>query len=413
MEKLSHSEVVNLLLQLASMLILARVFAEIARKLKQPAVVGEILAGILLGPTILGSLFPGMFEFLFHSNPMSNIALDGYVQIAVVLLLFIAGLEVELNIVLSQGKKALSISFFGLVIPFAFGFIAPFFFAEFFGFAEGNRLLFSLFMGTAMAISALPVIVRTLMDLDLFKSKMGMMIVSAAMVDDIIGWMIFSIILSFMGKEANTLGIGYTILLTVGFAVFMITIGKSLINKVLPWINKRLAWPGGLISLSLAACFLAAAFTEFIGIHAIFGAFILGVAIGDSKHMTERAKEIIHQFVNNIFAPVFFVSIGLKVNFFTNFDPLLVLVVIIVAYVGKVIGCGFGALQGGMSKWESFAIGFGMNARGAMEIILGLIALEAGLISEKLFVALVVMALVTSMTSGPLMKWAMNKNKLA
>lgn len=409
MEKLAHGEVVNLLIQLAVMLIAARVFAEVAQKFKQPAVVGEILAGILLGPTILGGVFPDLFDSLFKSNAMTNIALDGYIQISVVLLLFIAGLEVELNLVLSQGKKALNISFFGLVIPFAFGFTAPFFFAEFFGFAEGSKLLFSLFMGTAMAISALPVIVRTLMDLNLFKSRMGMMIVSAAMVDDIIGWMIFSIILSFMGKEANTMGLGYTILLTVGFAGFMVTIGKSLINRILPWINKRLAWPGGLMSLSLAACFLAAAFTEYIGIHAIFGAFILGVAIGDSDHMPERAKEIIHQFVNNIFAPVFFVSIGLKVNFFTNFDPLLVIVVILVAYAGKVIGCGFGSMRGGLGKWESVAIGFGMNARGAMEIILGLIALENGLINEKLFVALVVMALVTSMTSGPLMKWAMKK----
>jgi Kef-type K+ transport system membrane component KefB len=410
MEKLAHTEVVNLLIQLAVMLLAARVFAEIAQKFKQPAVVGEILAGILLGPTILGGVFPELFDSLFKSNAMTNIALDGYIQISVVLLLFIAGLEVELNLVYSQGKKALNISFFGLVIPFAFGFTAPFFFAEFFGFAEGSKLLFSLFMGTAMAISALPVIVRTLMDLNLFKSRMGMMIVSAAMVDDIIGWMIFSIILSFMGKEANTMGFGYTILLTVGFAGFMVTIGKSLINRILPWINKRLAWPGGLMSLSLAACFLAAAFTEYIGIHAIFGAFIFGVAIGDSDHMPERAKEIIHQFVNNIFAPVFFVSIGLKVNFFTNFDPLLVILVIFVAYAGKVIGCGFGSLRGGLGKWESVAIGFGMNARGAMEIILGLIALENGLINEKLFVALVVMALVTSMTSGPLMKWALRKN---
>lgn len=409
MEKLTHSEVINLLLQLATMLILARLFAEIARKFKQPAVVGEILAGILLGPTIMGGIFPEVFEFLFKANPMSNIALDGYIQISVILLLFIAGLEVELNLVISQGKKALNISFFGLAIPFAFGFTAPFFFAEFFGFEDGSKLLFSLFMGTAMAISALPVIVRTLMDLDLFKSRMGMMIVSAAMVDDLIGWMIFSIILSFMGKEASTMGLGYTILLTIGFAAFMITVGKRLINQVLPWINKRLSWPGGLLSLSLAACFLSAAFTEFIGIHAIFGAFLLGVALGDSEHMSEKAKEIIHQFVNNIFAPVFFVSIGLKVNFFTNFDPLLVLVVILVAYAGKVIGCGFGAIRGGLDKWESLSIGFGMNARGAMEIILGLIALDVGLINEKLFVALVVMALVTSMTSGPLMKWALAK----
>jgi Kef-type K+ transport system membrane component KefB len=413
MEKLTHNEVVTLLLQLATMLVLARVFAEIAQKLKQPAVVGEIMAGILLGPTILGTFSPDLFEFLFRSHPMSNIALAGYTQVAVVLLLFIAGLEVDLNMVFSQGRKALNISFFGLVIPFAFGFIAPFFFAEFFGFSEGNKLLFSLFMGTAMSISALPVIVRTLMDLNLFKTRMGMMIVSAAMVDDIIGWMIFSIILSFMGKGSGAIGLGYTILLTIGFAAFMITIGKSLINKVLPWVNRRLAWPGGLISLSLAACFLAAAFTEFIGIHAIFGAFIIGVAIGDSEHMTERAKEIIHQFVNNIFAPVFFVSIGLKVNFIENFDPVLIIIVILVAYAGKVIGCGFGSWRGGLDKWESIAIGFGMNARGAMEIILGLIALENGLINEKLFVALVVMALVTSMTSGPLMKWALKKKSLA
>ena len=411
MEKLTHNEVVILLLQLATMLVLARIFAEIARKFKQPAVVGEIMAGILIGPTILGTFFPEGFEFLFRSYPMSNIALAGYSQVAVVLLLFIAGLEVDLKLVFSQGKKALNISFYGLVIPFAFGFTAPFFFAEFFGFSEGDKLLFSLFMGTAMAISALPVIVRTLMDLNLFKSRMGMMIVSAAMVDDIIGWMIFSVILSFMGKEAGGIGIGYTILLTVGFTAFMVTVGKSLINRVLPWINKSLAWPGGIISLSLAACFFAAAFTEFIGLHAIFGAFIIGIAIGDSEHMTERAKEIIHQFVNNIFAPVFFVAIGLKVNFIANFDPLLVLVVILVAYAGKVIGCGFGALQGKLDKYEALAIGFGMNARGAMEIILGLIALENGLITEKLFVALVVMALVTSMTSGPLMRWAMNKRK--
>ena len=411
MEKLSHNEVVILLLQLASMLVLARIFAEIAQKFKQPAVVGEILAGILIGPTILGTFYPEAFEFLFKSHPMSNIALAGYSQVAVVLLLFIAGLEVDLNLVFSQGRRALNISFYGLVIPFAFGFTAPFFFAEFFGFSEGSKLLFSLFMGTAMAISALPVIVRTLMDLNLFKSRMGMMIVSAAMVDDIIGWMIFSIILSFMGKEASGIGIGYTILLTVGFAVFMVTVGKSLINRVLPWINKRLAWPGGIISLSLAACFFAAAFTEFIGIHAIFGAFILGVAIGDSEHMTERAKEIIHQFVNNIFAPVFFVAIGLKVNFIENFDPVLVIIVILVAYAGKVIGCGFGGIRGKLDKWEAMAIGFGMNARGAMEIILGLIALENGLINERLFVALVVMALVTSMTSGPLMRWAMSKRK--
>lgn len=408
MEKLSHSEVINLLLQLASMLIMARIFAELAQKFRQPAVVGELLAGIILGPTILGTFSPEMFDFLFQSHASANLALDGIVQVAVILLLFIAGLEVELHLVYSQGKSAIRVSLLGLIVPFILGFIFPYLFPSFFGFAEGERLLFSLFMGTAMSITALPVVVRILMDMNMFKTKMGMVIVASAMVNDIIGWLIFSVILSFMGKSGS-LSLMSTVGITLLFTIFMLTIGKALINKVLPWINKKLAWPGGLLSLSMALCFLSAAFTEWLGIHAIFGAFLLGVAMGDSDHMSERAKEIIHQFINNIFAPLFFVSIGLKVNFFTNFSPMLVLAVLVISFAGKIIGSGFGALRSGYAVKEALAVGFGMNARGAMEIILGLIALEVGLIDEKLFVALVVMAIITSMTSGPLMRWALKK----
>ncbi|KPQ13879.1 MAG: Kef-type K+ transport system membrane component [Algoriphagus marincola HL-49] len=410
MESLAHKEVINLLLQLASMLIFARVFAEIAQKFKQPAVVGELLAGIILGPTILGTFNPDFFEYLFQSNPSANIALDGIVQMAVILLLFIAGLEVELHLVWSQGKSALNISLLGLVVPFILGFVFPYFFASFFGFADGERLLFSLFMGTAMSITALPVVVRILMDMNLFKTKMGMVIVASAMVNDIIGWLIFSVILSFMGKSGS-LSLFNTIGITLLFTVFMLTLGKGLINRVLPWVNKNLAWPGGLLSLSMAFCFLAAAFTEWLGIHSIFGAFLLGVALGDSSHLSEKAKEIIHQFINNIFAPLFFVSIGLKINFFTNFDILLVLAVLVISFAGKIMGSGFGALRSGFPFREALAVGFGMNARGAMEIILGIIALENGLIDEKLFVALVIMAIVTSMSSGPLMKWSL-KSKI-
>ncbi|MEX2591827.1 MAG: cation:proton antiporter [Anditalea sp.] len=403
MSSLNHSEVINLLLQLAAMLILARSFAEVARKYNQPAVVGELFAGIILGPTILGSFSPETFEYLFMSSQGTNIALDGIIQIAVILLLFIAGLEVELHLIWSQGKAALSISILGLIIPFALGFVFPYYFPTFFGLADGDRLLFSLFMGTAMSITALPVVVRILMDTNMFKSKIGMLIVASAMVNDIIGWLIFSVILSFMGKTSS-LSLVQTIGITLVFTFFMLTLGKAIINRVLPWVNKKLAWPGGVLSLSMAFCFLAAAFTEWLGIHSIFGAFLFGVALGDSEHMSERAKEIVHQFINNIFAPLFFVSIGLKINFVQNFDLLLTLAVLAISFAGKILGSGLGAAQGGFNIRESLAVGFGMNARGAMEIILGLIALENGLINEKVFVALVIMAIVTSMTSGPLMK---------
>ncbi|UXE66140.1 MAG: cation:proton antiporter [Chryseotalea sp. WA131a] len=410
MSKLSHHEVMVLLVQLSTMLLMGRLFAEIARRLKQPAVVGELIAGIIIGPTVLGMIEPLWFETLFPPSATSGVVLAGFVQVAVVMLLFIAGLEVDLHIVWQQGRQSILTSLFGLVVPFLFGFTLPYLFPDFFGLADKEaKLVFSLFMGTAMAISALPVIVRILMDLNLFKSRMGLLVVASAMIDDVIGWIIFSAILGMIGKGGGGMSFTNTILLTISFTVIMLTLGRGLLNRILPWINKKMAWPGGVLSFSLALCFLGAAFTEYIGIHAIFGAFIMGVAFGDSVHFSERAKEIVHQFINNVFAPLFFVSIGLRVNFITNFDIGLTIIIVVIAFAGKIIGSGLGTRLGGFTWRESMAAGFGMNARGAMEIILGLIALENGLINEKVFVSLVIMALITSMTSGPLMKWVLKK----
>jgi len=149
--------------------------------------------------------------------------------------------------------------------------------------------------------------------------------------------------------------------------------------------------------------FLGAAFTEFVGVHAILGAFIVGIAIGDSAHLKERTREIIQQFITNIFAPLFFVSIGLRVNFITDFDFVIVSVLLVIALIGKVAGGAIGARIGGLSKNESLAVGFGMSSSGAMGIIIGVIALEAGLIIEEVFVGLVIMALFTSIASAPMM----------
>jgi Kef-type K+ transport system membrane component KefB len=405
MGKLPHDAVVQLLLQLSVMLTMGRIFAEIARRLKQPAVVGEILAGILLGPTVMGMIQPEWFQSLFPVGNSSGVVLAGLVQVAVVMLLFIGGLEVDLHIVFQQGRTAFITSFFGLIIPFAIGFVFPYYFPDFFGKSQDSEvLIFALFMGTAMSITALPVIVRILMDTNLFKSRMGLLVVSSAMIDDTVGWLIFSMLLSMIGAGGDKIPLLSTIVLTLSFTVLMLTVGRGVLNRILPWINKNLAWPGGVLAFSLALCFIAASFTEYIGIHAIFGAFIVGVSLGDSEHFSERAKEIVHQFINNVFAPLFFVSIGLRVNFVTNFDLWLTVAIIIIAFVGKVVGAGLGTRLGGFTWRESIAAGFGMNARGAMEIILGLVAFENGLINETVLVSLIIMAIVTSMTSGPIMK---------
>lgn len=408
MAKLTHHDLIVFLVAISTMLIVSRVVAELGKRLKLPIVMGELLVGIALGPTVLGQLYPDLFNWLFPftTNPTISIALDGIFSLSVVMLLFVAGLEVQLPMVLRQGKAAISTGFMSMIIPFFTGYGVAWFFPEWFNIApEGDaHFLFALFLGTALSISALPVIARILMDMNLFKTNIGMIIIASAMFNDLVGWLFFSLILSLSGQNTNHMNLGYTILYIVGFGLFMLTIGRIILNRALPWIQTKLSWPGGVLAMCLGLCLLCAAFTESINIHAILGAFIAGIAIGDSVHLREQAREIIHQFVTNFFAPLFFVSIGLKVNFIENFDWLMVTVVMVLAYFGKVAGASIGARMGGMNRRQSLAIGFGLNARGAMEIILGTLALNAGLISQPVFVALVIMALVTSITAGPMMR---------
>jgi Kef-type K+ transport system membrane component KefB len=409
MQGLSHHQIVILLLQLSVMLVCGKLLGELVKKIKQPAVVGEILAGIILGPTFLGALYPEFLQELFPRQGGNPLALHGLTSISVVLLLLVAGLEVELSIVFSQGRKTIATSWSGVLLAFSLGFGVAYFLPFLLNTPAKNGFLFSLFIGTALSITALPVIARTLMDLGILKTHVGMLILSAAMMDDLIGWMIFSVILSMLHPTADN-PVYVTLLATMGFAVVMLTLGRRVLNQSLPWINNNLSFPGGILAFAITLAFLCAAFTEAIGVHAIFGAFIVGIALGDSIHMSRKTKEIIHDFVNNIFAPLFFVSIGLKVNFIQNFDPKLVGIILCLAFLGKTIGCTFGTRVSGFNWRESLAVGFGMNARGAMEIILATLALQVGLIDPYMFVALVVMAIVTSMSSGYLIRYFLPKN---
>ncbi len=409
MNQLSHSELIQFILCIGSMLIAARLVGEFFRKFKMPLVVGELIAGVLLGPTLLGNYLPDASKYFFVSTGSVGIALNSLTTISVIMLLFVAGMEVELSIIRQQGAVAFKTSLIGLVIPMGLGYFTARYFYTWFGETDMNNVLpFSLFIGTAMAVSALPVIARTLMDLGLFRTRIGMIIIAAAMFDDLIGWILFSVILGMMNKTAQGIDFVYTLGLTLLYAIGMLTVGRFLINKSLPWAEKNFTWPGGFLSISLGLAFLGAAFTEFAGIHAIFGAFIMGIAIGDSVHVTEKTREIVHQFVTNIFAPLFFISVGFKVNFIANFNLQIVALVLFLAVFCKLLGAGLGALWGGLSKKEALAVGFGMNARGAMEIILATLALQAKLISEPLFVAIVIMAVVTSVMAGPMLQLLLN-----
>lgn len=401
---LNAEEVTRLFLSLGVLLGAARLLGEMARRFGQPSVLGEILAGILLGPTVLGAFDPTLMAWLFPMTGGTAVALNGFTTIAVALLLLVAGLEVDLSTIWRQGRATLWVGATGIFFPFTLGFLIALPLAGVLGKnPDGPLLPFALFIGIAMSITALPVIAKILMDLNMFRSDMGMLIMSAAMLNDLVGWLGFAMVLALLTGEQNTasFGIGSTLGLTVVFVVGILTIGRWVAHRALPIVQAHSSWPGGVLGFILVSAMLCASFTEHIGIHAIFGAFLAGVAIGDSSHLRERTRDTLHQFVTNIFAPVFFASIGVHINFVQSFDLAAVLIVLVIAFVGKVGGCYLGAVWAGMGKRESWAIGFGMSARGAMEIVLGQAARQANLITDELFVAIIIMALVTSLASGP------------
>lgn len=396
----------TLLLSLGLLIGGARVLGEMARRWHQPAVLGELLAGVFLGPTVLGQLAPELQHALFPHEGLNAVVLDRIGTLAIVLFLLVAGLEVDLSVVWRQGRSALKVAVLGTVVPFVVGLAGALLIPTPLGRpADADPTIFALFLATAMAISALPVIAKTLMDLDLYRTDLGMVIVSAAIFNDVIGWTVFALILGLLGTPGAGPGIGTTLVLTLVYTGVMLTGGRWVIHRLLPRLQAYTHWPGGVLGFAVTIALLGAAFTEFIGIHAIFGSFIAGVALGSSPHLQERTRVQIDEFVSFVFAPLFFASIGLRVNFATHFDLSLVTLVLALATAVKLVGAVWGARWGGFPPRDCWAIGFAMNARGAMEIILGLLALEAGIIRERLFVALVVMALVTSALSGPLIAW--------
>ena len=444
---------------LAVLLGTAKLAGEIIHKLGQPSILGEISAGILLGPTVLGYFRPEWHAALFPSTGAIPIVIETVATLGVVFFLLAAGLETSLRSIFRQGRSALFVSFFGVIFPFVTGFLAAHWFPRFMG-AEpaANRLIFALFVGTALSISALPVIARTLMDLGLLQSEMGAVVMSSAMFDDLVGWILFGMVLGMMRANSLSASAGSTaaptvstawrtVVLVLLFVSLTLTVGRWLIAKILGFIQRHTSGRGAVLGLIFTLTLAAAGFAEYAGIHAIFGAFIVAIAIGDALSAPHPLKGTkggaasltrtsvipsanrwhhrpggleepavlpdgttkawgaittdIRQIVTNVFAPFFFASIGLRTNFAANFSLGVTLILIAVACLGKILGASWGARLGGMDARSSWAVGLAMNARGAMEIILGVLALRAGLIGERMFVALVVMALFTSLISGP------------
>ena len=343
------------------------------RRLRQPAVLGELLGGIILGPTIFGMLAPGAFAWLFPNDIAINSARDTTITLGMLFFLFSAGLEVNLVRLKGRVKVVFLTSILGIAIPFGLGYLAVLVWPDLWGsvLLEKNFIL-PVFIGTALSISALPVIARILMDLDLLKEELGMVVITSAVLDDLVGWSLFAATLSEIHSGSN----GNNILSVFGLVILIIflvwILSRWLVPPFLIWARKTFNWTGGLIGVVAAWIFAAAATTQQLGLNPVLGAFQVGVLLGQGLDGEDQqhAYETIQLFAVSFFAPLYFVSVGLKANFIKEFDLPLVLVVLIIACVGKISGASLGAWLGGMAPRQALAVGSGLNARGAVEIIL-------------------------------------------
>jgi Kef-type K+ transport system membrane component KefB/mannitol/fructose-specific phosphotransferase system IIA component (Ntr-type) len=411
-----------LLLAIATLLGAARLMGDVAQRYGQPAILGELIAGILLGPTFLGFVWPQGYEFLFISNANARLVLGGLITLSATLLLLVAGLEVDLSVAWKQGKAAILVAGIGMIVPFSIGFtlayVAPGLFSAADDLPAHWRTAFAVFVGIAVSITSLPIIAKILIDLNIFKADLGMLIMSAAILNDLVGWMGFAVVMALIapsrgdGAETAAAGsVGVTLLMTLIFIVATLTLGRYAVHRALPFIQVYGSWPGAVIAFVVVVTLLSAALTEYIGIHAIFGAFIAGVAIGDSDHLRESTRETISGFITSIFAPLFFASIGVYINFVTSFDIVTVLIVVSIAFGAKMLGSWLAARLAGVSKRESMAVGFGVAAQGTMGVILGQLALAQNLITSELFVAIIVAGLGTSLVSGPGIQYALARRQ--
>jgi len=402
-----RSELVLILLQITLMLIFASIFGGMVKRLHQPPVLGEILGGIVLGPTIIGTVFPGVQTQIFPSTGEPYQILHGVAYLGLIAFIFTAGLELNLTYIRRNRRGTLITSIFGIILPFILGLGMVGFMPGLWKIPSGDLGIFAIFMGTALSISALPVIARILIDLDLLKKELGGIIMGAATIDDIVGWSIFALILSSLNMNIN---LGLNLGLTIGVLLVTICI-LYITGSNRHWLKSPFF--GAVIDLTAIVMLAGATVSEFIGAHGISGAFLAGMILSERVVKRNFILRKTYLPVMVVLAPIYFTSIGLKTNFVANFDPAIVVLVFGVACAGKILGACLGAMAAGMPRRTAMAVGSGLNARGAMEIVLASAALDYGLIQGRVFVALVIMALATTMISGLTLPWLMKTRPIS
>ncbi|MCX5700762.1 MAG: cation:proton antiporter [Candidatus Omnitrophica bacterium] len=413
MHNLSEHNLLIFLIQVLLLLGLARLLGEFFRFWKQPSITAEILAGLFLGPTILGRFFPSFYQRIFPENIIQQNMLETVAWLGMFFFLLESGLKMDFSSAWRNRGKALVIAITGIVVPMAIAFSCCYLLPVHYLVNPGQRIVFSLFMATAMTISSMPTTIRALNDLNVIKTDLGFLIMSALSVNEIIGWMFFALILGIFVQSGAVLGSTLLVfVLAVLFLVLCLTFGRKLADFAISKIKERnMPEPGSSLTFICLLGFFCAAVFQKIGINGLMGFFIAGVIAGEARELPERTRQVISQMVYAIFIPLFFARIGLGMDFLKHFDPFLVLFVTVIGILGKFIGAWLGASFTNLPRVNRLAVAVAHTPGGSMEIVIGLLALKYNLINQPVFIAIVLGGVLSSIILGPWLKYSLCRRK--
>jgi len=399
--------------QIITLMMVGRVLGEAMLRLRQPAVMGQLIAGLLLGPSFFGFLFPDLQHALFPKNTEQKAMIDAISQFGILLLLLLTGMETDLKLVRKTGRASLFASLMGIVIPFLCGVGLGEMLPDSMLPDPGKRLITSLFLGTALSIASVKIVAMVVREMNFMRRVVGQVILASAIVDDSIGWIIVSIIFSLaLHGSIETVSLAQSVIGTIVFMVASLTIGRRAVFFIIRWVNDTFVSEFAVITAILVIMGVMALITYLIGVHTVLGAFVAGLLVGESPILTRHIDEQLRGIITAFFAPVFFGIAGLTADLTILADPKIALFtigLILIASVGKFTGAFVGAELGGLTKREGFALACGMNARGSTEVIIATVGLSMGALNQDLFTMIVAMALLTTMAMPPTLRWALSR----
>jgi Kef-type K+ transport system membrane component KefB/nucleotide-binding universal stress UspA family protein len=407
----SGPSVLIFIAQLIALLFCGRLMGELMQRIGQPAVMGQLIAGILLGPSVLGALSPQIEYLLFPAKPEQKAMIDAVAQLGIVLLLLLTGMETDLWVVRRSRRTAFSVSIAGVVVPFLLGVSIGELLPNSLLPDPGKRFVTALFIGTALSVSSVKIVAMIVSELGFLRRHVGQVMIAAAIIDDTIGWIIISIVLGLArNRTIDPLSLARSLIGTAIFLILSFTVGRRAVFRIIRWANDRLSSDFAVITAILVVTGTMALVTSAIGVQTVLGAFIAGVLIGQSPILTRHIDEQLRGLIVALFMPVFFGMAGLATDLTVLADPKLLYLtmgLIAIASFGKFSGAFLGGKLSGMTGREALALGSGMNARGSTEVIVASIGLSMGVLNQNLFTTIVAMAVVTTMSMPPLLRWAL------